>query len=196
MTLSPVTVTDPMVGLSAISCPDTSLPPAGGETCTATYSTTQTDLDRGRIVNTGTVSAQPPSGPALSRQSTATVLASQKPAIEITKTPSIVSFTSAGIPVTYTYVVTNSGNVTLAPVRVTDPMPGLSSISCQGGTSLSPGSSETCTATYTTTQADVDAGFIANTGTATGTPPNRPSECDRTSLSDCAGDSESPHLPG
>ena len=38
---------------------------------------------------------------------------------------------------------------------------------------------ETCTATYTTTQADVDAGGITNTGTATGTPPTGPTVTDR-----------------
>ena len=40
--------------------------------------------------------------------------------------------------------------------------------------SLAAGASETCTATYTTTQADVDSGRITNTGTATGTPPTGP----------------------
>ena len=58
-------------------------------------------------------------------------------------------------------------------MTVTDPMPGLSAIACPA-TTLAPGASETCTATYTTTQADVDAGSITNTGTATGTPPTGP----------------------
>ena len=40
-----------------------------------------------------------------------------------------------------------------------------------GVTSWLPAPQETCTATYTTTQADVNAGQIVNTGTATGTPP-------------------------
>ena len=70
--------------------------------------------------------------------------------------------------ITYSYRVTNTGNVTLTSVGVTDPMPGLSAINCNGVTSLAPGASVTCTATYTTTQADVDAGSITNTGTRRG----------------------------
>ena len=68
--------------------------------------------------------------------------------------------------------MTNTGNVTLHSVGVTDPMPGLSSVTCPIGT-LAPGACETCTATYTTTQADVDAGSITNTGTAIGHSPDR-----------------------
>jgi len=65
-------------------------------------------------------------------------------------------------------VVTNTGNVTLDPVAVDDPKVG--TVSCPA-TSLAPGASTTCTATYTLTQADVDSGHFANTATATGTPP-------------------------
>ena len=57
--------------------------------------------------------------------------------------------------------MTNTGNVTLNPVVVTDPMPGLSAITCPViSLILAPTLGETCTATYTTTQADVDAGTI------------------------------------
>jgi uncharacterized repeat protein (TIGR01451 family) len=77
---------------------------------------------------------------------------------------------SLGDTLIYTFSVTNDGNVNLDPVVVTDPMPGLSLISC-GATSLTPGASMTCTATYTVTQDDVNAGWINNTATAIGTPP-------------------------
>jgi hypothetical protein len=66
--------------------------------------------------------------------------------------------------------VTNTGNVTLNPVTVTDPMTGLSAVSCPA-TKLAPGATETCTATYKTTQTDVSKGAITNTATATGTGP-------------------------
>ncbi len=68
---------------------------------------------------------------------------------------------------TYTYSVSNIGNETLDPVTVTDPMPGLSQhlLPLYDAGPRQP--SGTCTATYTTIQADVDAGKITNTGTAT-----------------------------
>ena len=67
--------------------------------------------------------------------------------------------------------MTNTGNVTLDPVSVDDPKVG--AVTCPAGP-LAPTASVTCTATYTLTQADVDAGEVVNTATATGTPPTGP----------------------
>ncbi len=174
VTLTSVGVTDPMSGLSTISCGGvTDLGPGASITCTATYTTTQDDVDAGSIHNTGTATGSPRAGPNVSATSSVTIPATQTPAITLVKSASVTSFSAAGTSITYSYLVTNTGNVTLDPVGVTDPMTGLSSISCPDST-LTPAASETCTATYTTTQADVDQGSITNTGTATGTPPTGP----------------------
>ncbi len=83
------------------------------------------------------------------------------------KTASLASFDAPGETINYSYLVKNTGNVTLTSMSVSDPMPGLSAIECPSA-NLAPGVEETCTATYTTTQTDVDRGSITNTGTATG----------------------------
>jgi len=95
------------------------------------------------------------------------------PAVGLVKSASVQEYSAAGTAITYTYAVTNTGDVPLAKVTVTDPMAGLSAINCSGSgsniiPSLAVGASETCTATYTTTAGDVKAGSISNTGTATG----------------------------
>ena len=171
VTLDPVTVSDPMPSLSALSCTFSSLGPGAGGSCTAGYTTTQADVDRGSINNTGTAVGTTPSGPPATATSSVTIPASQTPAIALTKQASLPDFAAPATTITYSYAVTNSGNLTLNPVKVTDPMADLSPISCPL-TTLAPNGSETCTATYTTTQADVDRGSITNTGTATGNPPS------------------------
>ena len=176
VTLSSIQVTDTdLPGLSAISCPDASLAPAGSQTCTATYLTTQADVDAGSVTNTATAQGDPPGSitPVGSDPSTATVPAAQGPAITVVKSASPGSFSTAGTTLTYSFLVTNTGDVTLSSIQVTDTdLPGLSAISCPAGaSSLAPGASVTCTATYVTTQADVDAGSVTNTATAQGDPP-------------------------
>jgi uncharacterized repeat protein (TIGR01451 family) len=171
VTLNPVTVTDPMAGLSALSCPATQLAPAASETCTATYTTTQTDVDKGAITNTATATGTSPTGTKVTATSSVTICGpTASPKITLLKSANVSAYSGAGTVVTYSYKVTNTGNVTLKPVTVTDPMSGLSAVSCPA-TQLAPAASETCTATYTTTKTDVSKGAITNTATATGTSP-------------------------
>ncbi|MFE4519694.1 hypothetical protein ACFRMQ_36595, partial [Kitasatospora sp. NPDC056783] len=73
---------------------------------------------------------------------------------------------TVGTPIPYDFVVTNSGNVPITNLAVNDPKVG--PISCPVST-LAPGETVTCTATYLVTAADADAGHVANTAQATGT---------------------------
>lgn len=77
---------------------------------------------------------------------------------------------NVGDTVDYTFFVQNTSTVTVTNVTISDPLPGLSPIVCPV-TTLAPGESMTCTATYTVTQADLDAGAIDNTATASAQPP-------------------------
>ena len=92
-------------------------------------------------------------------------------ALTLTKAASPSSGVAAGDLVTYTFVATNTGSVTVNSVTVTDPMAGLSALACARPTdpTRDAGQSMTCTATRTVTQDDVDAGTIDNTATVTGT---------------------------
>jgi uncharacterized repeat protein (TIGR01451 family) len=181
VTLHGVAVTDPKSGLSALSYswpgqPGT-LAPGQAMTATATYVLTQADVNTGAVQNTATAHGTPPAGSAVTADDTATVTVPSAPAITLTKSGSLDagSTGAAGDTARYAFSVTNTGNVTLHDVTVTDPHPGLSAIDY--GTwpgnpgELAPGQSVTATASYLLTQADVDAGAVHNTATAQGTPP-------------------------
>ena len=66
-------------------------------------------------------------------------------------------------------MLTNTGARTLTDVTVDDPK--LGPVTCPA-TTLAPAASTTCTATYAITQADVDAGTVANTAVASATNPD------------------------
>ena len=86
--------------------------------------------------------------------------------LTLTTTASPTMFSGVGQTITFTYTVTNSGNVTVTGVSVTDTK--VSPISC-AATTLAAGASTTCTGSYTTTAADVNATSITSVATARGT---------------------------
>jgi uncharacterized repeat protein (TIGR01451 family) len=185
VTLTGIVVTDAQTAPAGAlttgpTCPSATLAPAASETCTATYTVTQADLDNGSVNDTATASGTPPTGPPVtSPPSTAIVTVAQSPALTVVKTASPATVSAAGDTITYSFLVTNTGNVTLTGVTVNETSftgtGTLSPLSCPGGgatiASLAPGTSATCTATYVVTQADVNAGSITNTATGTGIPP-------------------------
>ncbi len=184
VTLSDVTVSDPLVGDAAIDCGGGSnviaaLAPAGGAvTCTATYTVTQADVDAGNVTNFASVMGTPPGSdePITPVTDSVTVDAEQVSALTLAKSSDAGPDVAVDDVITYSFTVDNTGTVTLSGVTVTDPLVGLSAIDCGDGTptiaTLAPADPPvTCTATYTVTQADVDAGAVTNTATATGAPP-------------------------
>ncbi|MFD6053149.1 hypothetical protein ACFWE1_01105, partial [Agromyces sp. NPDC060279] len=163
--------------MSAVSCDPTSLAPDESVTCTATYEVTQADVDRGTVENTATATGTPPNGadPVISEPSEAVVPSEADPGISIVKSADA-SELVAGETIIYTFVVENTGNVTLSDVAVDEGdfsgSGSLSAVVCDdGAASLAPGDTVVCTASYEMTQADVDAGTIENSATASGTPP-------------------------
>jgi uncharacterized repeat protein (TIGR01451 family) len=162
--------------LSAIDCPVTTLAPGASTTCTATYTLTTADIDAGKVTNTATATGTSPSGADVtSPPSSAEVTASQTPALTLVKLAPAGPLATPGQQVTYRFEVTNTGNVTIHGIAIDETAfsgtGSLSAIDCPV-TTLAPGASTECTATYTVTQADIDAGKVTNTATATGTSPS------------------------
>lgn len=159
---------------AAVICPQTTLGSTGTMTCTATRVAAAglnqvTGTAQGTVEPTGEVVAD--SDPS---HYEGVELDAPMPDIGIEKAtngddadaPASGPTLSLGTTVNWTYVVTNTGNVPLEPVIVTDSDPSVT-VECQAlEVPLRPGSSRTCTATGLA----LTIGAYANTGTATGTP--------------------------
>ncbi len=153
--------------LGTITCPSAELAPGASMTCTGAHATTQADVDRGFIANAAEVTANPPTGPPVTSSDGAVVHAIHAPAIHLDKEAAPTEYAERGETIDYTYTVTNTGNQTLHRVTLHDDR--LGQITCPL-TVLAPGETMACTATYVTTQEDVDRGHIVNAATVTGNP--------------------------
>jgi len=181
VTLRDVTIVDVKEGLSELAYTwpgeERVLAPGQSVTATASYVLTQADVDAGEVLNSATAVGTPPGGDDVEDEDPHTVPVPRTPAIDVVKDGTLEPGASGtpGDVVTYTFVATNTGNVTLTDVTITDPKPGLSELSHTWPGEervLAPGQSVTATASYVLTQEDVDAGRVDNTATAVGTPPS------------------------
>jgi uncharacterized repeat protein (TIGR01451 family) len=168
VTLSPTyTVTDDQVSDISCSGPSVSLGPGAVKTCTGTHTITQADLDAGSVINYATASAIFGSQAVTSGGQSVTVITHESPRLSLQKTANFASVNGTGQIITYTYTLRNTGNTPLtAPYTVTDDK--ITYIDCflADGT-LAVGAFTTCTAVYTTEQADIDAGSVTNQAVAT-----------------------------
>ncbi|MDN3725349.1 gliding motility-associated C-terminal domain-containing protein [Aequorivita sp. SDUM287046] len=188
VSLNNVMVTDPLIATIAGPTGDTNsdgqLDVTETWTYTGDYAITQSDIDAGEVINQATAEATAPDSTIVSDLSDeSSVLENdptiidlcQNPAIALIKTGIVEDTNGNGCAdvdetITYTFTVLNLGNVTLSDVAITDPL-----VTVNGGPiTMAPGTSDgtTFTASYTITQADIDAGFVENQATVTGTDPS------------------------
>ncbi len=188
-TLTNITIADPLV--TVVGGPIASLPVGASNSTTfsAVYTITQADIDAGQVENLATATGFDPQGnPVTDTSSDPTPCTSCTPNptcpdctyTPMTSNPRIAvikngvfndlnndGFAQVGETITYTFIVTNNGNVTLNNVNVTDPL-----VTVNGGpiASLAPGQTDntTFTAVYTLTQTDINNGFVINQATACG----------------------------
>jgi len=138
-------------------------------TWTYTYTITQPMLDAGTSIdNIATVDTDQTDADT----DDATVDIVQGPSMSLVKTGTVdmsvvppIGQANPGDEIHYVFTVTNTGNVTLTNIVVTDPK-----VTVMGGpiASLAPGASDSSlTGTYVLTPADIGAGVVPNTATAT-----------------------------
>ena len=159
----------------------TSLVPGQVATFVGVYAISQADLDNGSVHDTATASGDGPGCSSVScatssAGSSATVDVTQSPGLSVVKSSPTANYSAVGDTINYDFLVTNTGNVSLHAISVDDTesapatQANLTGPTCPVS-SLAPDDNETCTATYTVTQADLNNGSITDSATASGTPP-------------------------
>ncbi|WP_158685527.1 DUF7507 domain-containing protein [Microbacterium halophytorum] len=131
------------------------------------------------ISNTASVTATQADPDADNNSSTVVAPITGESAVELTKAASQPADTNgdgrvgAGDEIEYSFVVENTGSTRLAQLALDDPLLG-GAVECTAfdGARLAPGESLECgPVAYALTQADIDAGTVANTATITATSP-------------------------
>jgi gliding motility-associated-like protein/uncharacterized repeat protein (TIGR01451 family) len=177
-TITNIVITDDDIeGLTIFNSPITSIVPnATDSSVTGTYTITQADIDLGYVKNSAFAVGQDPLGNDITDISGTTVENDtptvtdlvQNPSLEVSKISNNENYTSVGDILNYTIQVTNTGNVTLYQIAVTDELTGLSTTI----ESLAPGSTQEFTENYTVIQSDRENGSVINIAEADGFTPN------------------------
>jgi uncharacterized repeat protein (TIGR01451 family) len=176
VSLANVTVIDPLLSIINFNGGDTNgdnlLDVGEVWTYSGAYILTQSDIETGFVTNTVTVTSG-----QVTDTDTQTVNLAQEPGIQIDKEGLWIDTNDdnnadVGETINYTFTVTNTGNVSLPNVTVTDPLLSNNPLPLSSGDTdqdeqLDVGEIWTYTATYTLTQSDIVAGSIENTVTVT-----------------------------
>lgn len=178
VTLRDVEVTDALEGLEEIrySWPGVDRTLGAGDIATASarYVLTQEDIDRGTVVNVATVSGVGPDDELVEQEDSESVVIPAVPAISLEKSGELLGEQDHPVPgqvIEYSFVVQNTGNVSVTGIDIDDQLEGVSDVvflDWPGDAGvLAPGQSVTAEASYVLSQADIDAGQVRNVATAT-----------------------------
>ena len=198
-TVTGITISDPLVTVSggpidlASSASDTT-------TFTGTYTITQSDVDTGSVTNSAYVSGTDASGWTVSDTSGTAQDNDTSTVVTLTASPSIALIKGgvlndggdgtahAGDTISYNFTITNTGNVTLSNIQISDAMlEGAGGTLTGGPISLAPGATNrfSFTGSYTLDADDISAGSVSNTATVTGSSPGNTGD-----VTDTSGTSE------
>jgi Flp pilus assembly protein TadG len=160
---TPITITTNRGSWSCSGEPGTLTATGGSFTCSGSYAVTQADLNAGTNL---VVTASATAGGVTSPNANAIITISQSPALALAIDPNPDASGVSGTVITYTFTLTNTGNVTLqAPYAVNDNV--ATGETCPSTSDLVPGASTTCTGTYTLKNSDINAGKVNDSATAT-----------------------------
>ncbi|UYW01922.1 gliding motility-associated C-terminal domain-containing protein [Flavobacterium agricola] len=167
--------------IDASALPKT-LAPGESVPVTFDYKLQQADIDAGKVINKDTVKGTPNVGATVEDQSGVDVagdlatetLLNTKSSINLVLTGEFVDSNSNGFAevnevITYTYLITNTGNTTLNNIELPEDVLNIIDASLLPKT-LAPGESVPVTFDYKLQQADIDAGKVINKDTVKGTP--------------------------
>ena len=174
----PVTITDDR---KSVACPevntvgdkDNDLDAGESVSCASSYAITQADLNAGSVTSKATASA----GGVNSNTTTTTVQMTPIKVLELTGNANPTSYNGAGQVVNFTFIIKNTGTVTLGPAQFVLNNSRLGNINCGAqNLSLDAGASISCGASYTTSESDRSASelvfdVVASGGGATSIQP-------------------------
>ncbi|MEN8041953.1 MAG: hypothetical protein ABFR95_10670, partial [Actinomycetota bacterium] len=170
VTLHNVVIDEQVAGVDVLGGPiDLAPADTDSSTFTGTYVITQADVDAGSFENCAIARSEETDSP----ESCVTDYFDPVPGLDLEKTTASVNdggdgVVDAGDTIDYDFRVENTGNITLHNVEINDLVP---NVNVSGGpiASMAPGDVDTSTfsASYTLTQADIDAGSFQNCAIAT-----------------------------
>jgi gliding motility-associated-like protein/uncharacterized repeat protein (TIGR01451 family) len=175
VTLNNVSVSDKMLSTTPIVVTPSTLKPSEIGYASYTLPVTLAHYNAGGITNSATADGTSPkgtkvsdiSGTSLTNDDPTIINLAQQPDITLVKT-SIFNdennngFAELGETVTYTFITTNTGNVTVTNVNLSDSFLNISNREFSPSV-LNPGESATMQIKYSITQQDIDLGLIVNT---------------------------------
>lgn len=159
----------------------------------ATFTVTQEEIDAGGVSNSASVTANDPQNNSISDSTDNAVenVIVQSPSISVNKTASVGHMqdtedeTTTGDTINYTITVSNTGNVTLSDISITDLLTdgnnqtlSLTTPNSFASFVLAPGITEIIQASYIIEQSAADSGSVNNTASVNATTP------DNTTVSD------------